>query len=166
MRLAPLSEGRRYRRVSAYLTAFVCCQSEITSPWLLKPVEDITIHLQSPWFLSRAVLFVYPGQTHFYSLRSTGQSVLPRACRGKAWDFFYRVHPCILCTFVFMSRKRFTCSVVMVTVTFCIWLWSTRTYALLRLSEWVREWERDYYILRLSYEWQLPNTEEYYIGAS
>ncbi len=33
-------------------------------------------------------------------------------------------------------------------------------------SEWVREWERDYYILRLSYEWQLPNTEEYYIGAS
>ncbi len=162
MRLAPLSEGRRYRRVSAYLTAFVCCQSEITSPWLLKTRRGHYHPSAKPVIpVTRGALRL-PGSTHFYSLRSTGQSVLPRACRGKAWDFFYRVHPCILCTFVFMSRKRFTCSVVMVTVTFCVWLWSTRTYALLRLSEW----ERDYYILRLSYEWQLTNTEEYYIGAS
>lgn len=91
------------------------CHARCSSFTRVKPTFTACARLASPSFLERA--------------------------EEKLATFFYRVHPCILCTFIFMSRKRFTCSVVMVTVTFCVWLFLCGQRARTLFCVWVREWE-------------------------
>lgn len=111
---------------------------------------------------ARCSSFTRVKPTFTASARLIGPSFLERAEEKLATVL-------IVCTRVFYALS-YLCPGKALLVLLLWWLWRSAFDCCCVVSAHVRssasEWERDYYILRLSYEWQLPNTEECYIVAS
>lgn len=102
VRLAPLSEEKTLPQGEC-ITAFVCCQSEMKCPYVLKPAEAHYLPSAKPVItVTRSALRLPVSNPLLASL-----SFLKRAdeiCRILR-VFFNRVHPFLLCTFILCLRN-------------------------------------------------------------
>lgn len=123
-KLAPLSEEKTLPQGEC-ITAFVCYQFEIKCPCVLKPgVGNYLLSAKLVITVTRSALRLPVSNPLLQpTLAWPSLSFLKRARRNSAtWDFFYRVHLFIQCTLTFMPTKHFIRCFLMVTMTFCVWL--------------------------------------------
>lgn len=120
-KLAPLSEEKTLPQGECK-TAFVCCQFEINCPCVLKPGEgNYLLSAKLVITVTRSALRLPVSNPLLQP--ALAWPVCPSSnAQDEMLNFFDRVHLFILCTLTFMPTKHFICCFLMVTMTFCVWL--------------------------------------------
>lgn len=123
VRLAPLSEEKTLPQGEC-ITVFVCCQSEIECPCVLKPAEAHYLPSAEPVSTVTLSALRLPVSNPLlqpaldWPVRPS--SSVQTKCRNLR--LFWSCPPVYSMHFHFMPTKHFTCNVVLVIMSFCLWL--------------------------------------------